>query len=107
MLDTGGAERTTIDIGRAVKEAGWTALVATRGGRLAQELADAGGELVRMRVHSKSPATIWRNAGALVQLIRERNISLVHARSRAPAWSALLAARRCRVPFVKIGRAHV
>jgi glycosyltransferase involved in cell wall biosynthesis len=99
-LDTGGAERTTIDIARAVKEAGWTALVATRGGRLAPELADAGGELVRMRVDSKNPRTIWRNAGALVRLIRERNISLVHARSRAPAWSALLAARRCRIPFV-------
>ncbi len=38
-LDTGGAERTTIDIARALKETGWTALVATRGGRLAPELA--------------------------------------------------------------------
>jgi glycosyltransferase involved in cell wall biosynthesis len=99
-LDTGGAERTTIDIARALKETGWTALVATRGGRLAPELADAGGELIRMRVHSKSPRTIWRNAGELTRLIRERNISIVHARSRAPAWSALLAARRCRIPFV-------
>src|SRR5688572_25404251 len=99
-LDTGGAERTTIDIARALKETGWTALVATRGGRLALELADAGGELIRMRVDSKNPRTIWSNAAELVRLIRERNISLVHARSRAPAWSALLAARRCRIPFV-------
>lgn len=99
-LDTGGAERTTIDIARALKETGWTALVATRGGRLAPELADAGGELVRMRVDSKNPRTIWSNAAELVRLIRERNISLLHARSRAPAWSALLAARRCRIPFV-------
>lgn len=99
-LDTGGAERTTIDIARALKETGWTALVATRGGRLAPELAEAGGELIRMRVDSKNPRTIWGNAAELVRLIRERNISLVHARSRAPAWSALLAARRCRIPFV-------
>src|SRR5688572_27234040 len=99
-LDTGGAERTTIDIARALKQAGWTALVATRGGRMAHELAEAGGELIRMRAASKSPQVIWANAGELVRLIRERNIALIHARSRAPAWSALLATRRCGIPFV-------
>ena len=99
-LDTGGAERTTIDIARALTQAGWSALVATRGGRLAPELADAGGELIRMRAESKSPRLIWENAGVLARLIRKRNISLIHARSRAPAWSALLAARRCDILFV-------
>ena len=99
-LDTGGAERTTIDIARALTRAGWTALVATRGGRMALELKEAGGELIRVSADSKNPRTIWANAGHLVRLIRERNISLIHARSRAPAWSALIAARRCRIPFV-------
>lgn len=99
-LDTGGAERTTVDIARALRQAGWTALVATRGGRLGPELTDAGGEIIRMRVDSKNPRTIWANAAELARLICERNISLVHARSRAPAWSALLAARRCHIPFV-------
>jgi glycosyltransferase involved in cell wall biosynthesis len=99
-LDTGGAERTTIDIARALSQAGWGALVATRGGRLAPELAEAGGELILMRADSKNPLVIWANADALVRLIRERNISLIHARSRAPAWSAKLAAQRCGIPFV-------
>ena len=99
-LDTGGAERTTIDIARAVNEAGWGALVATRGGRLAPELKQAGGELIPMRAQSKNPLVIRANAGVLAALIRERNISLVHARSRAPAWSAMMAARRCGIPFV-------
>ena len=99
-LDTGGAERTTIDIARALTAAGWGAPVATSGGRLASELKATGGELIRMRAQSKSPLVIWNNAGALERLIRERNISIVHARSRAPAWSALLAARRCKIPFV-------
>jgi len=99
-LDTGGAERTTIDIARALTQAGWGALVATRGGRLAPELAETGGELISMQADSKNPRTIWANAGALAKLIRERNISLIHARSRAPAWSALMAARRCGIPFV-------
>ena len=40
------------------------------------------------------------NARAIARLIRQQGVDLVHARSRAPAWSALMAARRARVPFV-------
>jgi len=99
-LDSGGAERTTVDIAKALTEAGWGALVATRGGRLAHELRENGGELIRMDAASKNARTIFANAGRLARLIRERNISLIHARSRAPAWSALMASRRANIPFV-------
>jgi glycosyltransferase involved in cell wall biosynthesis len=53
-----------------------------------------------MPVASKSPWRILRNARALAKIIREQNVVIIHARSRAPAWSALLAARRCGIPFV-------
>jgi glycosyltransferase involved in cell wall biosynthesis len=76
------------------------ALVASEGGRLENELVSAGGELIRMSVASKNPLTLWRNAGAIADLIRERNIVVVHARSRAPAWSARIATRRTNIPFV-------
>ncbi len=99
-LDAGGAERTTIDIARALNAAGFRALVASEGGRLEQELLDAGGELRRMRLDKKNPWQVWRNATALSRLIAQDGVSLVHARSRAPAWSALIAARRAGVPFV-------
>lgn len=99
-LDAGGAERATIDIARALKEAGWTALVASTGGRLESELAAAGGEMIRMDAASKNPRVLFANAALLTDIIRIRNISLIHARSRAPAWSALLAARRANIPFV-------
>ncbi len=99
-LDAGGAERTTIDIARALREAGWTALVASEGGRLEGELAATGAELIRLPVASKNPRTVYANAARLADLIRTRNISLVHARSRGPAWSALMAARRTNIPFV-------
>ncbi len=49
---------------------------------------------------SKNPVTILANAWRLVKLIDKRDIDLVHARSRAPAWSALLATRRTLRPFV-------
>ena len=99
-LDTGGAERTTIDIARALTAAGYRALVASEGGRLEDELRRAGGELRRMALDTKQPVKLLANARALARLISAENIAIVHARSRAPAWSALFAARRARVPFV-------
>src|SRR5579885_539982 len=99
-LEAGGAERTTIEIAQALTQAGFLALVASQGGRLEGELAASGGELVRMPGNAKSPARIMANALALRERIRKRAVKLVHARSRAPAWSALFAARMARVPFV-------
>ncbi|MBX2805853.1 MAG: glycosyltransferase family 4 protein [Hyphomicrobiales bacterium] len=99
-LETGGAERTAIEVSEAVVLAGGTGLVASEGGRLESDLTAAGGELIRFPAATKNPRAIFRNAHALEALIRERNVSLIHARSRAPGWSALMAARRAGVPFV-------
>jgi glycosyltransferase involved in cell wall biosynthesis len=99
-LDAGGVERTTIEVAAALVRAGHRALVAARGGRLAGELEAVGGELVLLPMDAKDPLTIWRNARRLAELARDRNVSLLHARSRAPAWSALWAARRLGLPFV-------
>jgi glycosyltransferase involved in cell wall biosynthesis len=96
----GGAERTTIDIARALVDAGLRALVASEGGEMEDELRSAGGELIRLSAASKNPLIISRNAQKLVHIIRKRNILLIHARSRAPAWSALIAARLTGIPFV-------
>ncbi len=99
-LGAGGAERTVIEVSQAIVAAGGVALIASEGGRLEDELAAVGGELVRFPASVKNPLAILANARKLEKLIADRNISLVHARSRAPAWSALLAARRAKVPFV-------
>jgi glycosyltransferase involved in cell wall biosynthesis len=99
-LDAGGAERTTIDIARALVRSGWRALVASEGGRMEPLLAEAGAELFHMPVNSKAPHTILANVRRLAALIRAQKVKLIHARSRAPAWSALMAARRMHIPFV-------
>ncbi|MGN6149115.1 MAG: glycosyltransferase family 4 protein [Rhizomicrobium sp.] len=99
-LDTGGAERTTLDVAAALVREGFTALVASRGGRMEEELAASGAELVRLNAASKSPRIMLSNVLALRDLIRKRNVGLVHARSRAPAWSALSASSMAGVPFV-------
>lgn len=99
-LDTGGAERTTIDVARAIVAAGGRAIVASRGGRMVAELEDAGARHVEMSVHSKNPVVMALNVERLTRLIAREKIGLVHARSRAPAWSALAAARRAKIRFV-------
>ncbi|HWA31296.1 MAG TPA: glycosyltransferase family 4 protein [Rhizomicrobium sp.] len=100
QLNTGGAERTTLDIAAALVREGFCALVASEGGRMEPELAAVGGELIRMPAASKAPHKILSNAMALRDLIRKRDVKIVHARSRAPAWSALMAANTAGVPFV-------
>src|SRR5690606_7288467 len=64
------------------------------------ELKEAGGELVRINMASKNPVVMLRNAGKLAHLIRSRRAGVVHAHGRAPAWSAYIAARATRVPFL-------
>jgi glycosyltransferase involved in cell wall biosynthesis len=99
-LDTGGSEQAAVEIAEALARAGASALVATEGGRMATAITGAGGEIVPLPMASKNPFTILINARRLARLIEERGVDLVHARSRAPAWSALLAARRTGRPFV-------
>jgi len=99
-LDTGGSEQAAIEIAEALTRAGASALVATEGGRMATAMTQAGGEIVPLPMASKNPITILANAARLARLIEERGVDLVHARSRAPAWSAFLAARRTGRPFV-------
>lgn len=99
-LDTGGAEKSAIELAEAVTRARAICLVASQGGRMEAALLEAGGELIRLPLAAKNPARMAANAVALHRLMRARGVDLVHARSRAPAWSALAAARLARVPFV-------
>ncbi len=93
----GGVERATLDMAGAVNRAGFRSIVASWGGADADELE---GEFVRLPVHSRNPAVMLANVGRLAKLIQKEGVSLVHVRSRAPAFSAIAAARRAGVPVV-------
>jgi glycosyltransferase involved in cell wall biosynthesis len=100
-LDTGGAELSLVEIVEAVVRAGGRALaLAEPDGRLAPRVTAAGGELMPFPAAAKNPIRMLANARAIARLVQEQGVDLIHARSRAPAWSALIAARRARVPFV-------
>jgi len=100
-LGGGGVERGTVEMSAAITKAGGTALVASAGGMLASSVERAGGRNVLIKsMPSKNPWRIWRNASVLADVIRSEKVDLVHARSRAPAWSAYWATRRTGTPFV-------
>jgi glycosyltransferase involved in cell wall biosynthesis len=99
-LEAGGVEQVTLDLAAAVARAGAGSLVASQGGRLEAELAASGARLARMPVHSKNPFTMAANAARLAAVIRREKVSLIHVRSRAPAFSALSAARATGVPLI-------
>ena len=99
-LDAGGAERTTVDIARALAGDNFRALVAAEGGRLEQQLSAVGVDIHHLPLDSKAPHILVANAVRLARLIRREGVSLIHARSRAPAWSASMAARATGIPFV-------
>ena len=99
-LDTGGAELSTVEIAEAITVSGGRAIVISEGGRLEKQLADVGGEIVRLPAATKNPIRMWKNASDIAKFVRTHGVHLLHARSRAPAWSALRAARLTGIPFV-------
>ena len=99
-LVTGGVERGTVDIAAALVAAGWTALVASAGGPMVREIERAGARHLALPLDTKNPIAISANVGRLKTVIAEYGIDIVHARSRAPAWSALYAARHAGAHFL-------
>ena len=99
-LVTGGVERGTVDMAVAQVKAGWRALVASSGGPMVRELDRAGAEHIVLPLDTKNPFIIRRNAARLADLIRLEAVDLVHARSRAPGWSAWQASRTTGTPMI-------
>lgn len=99
-LDTGGAERTAIDIAAALSAVGARALVACERGRLVSELQAKGGIWIPFPAATKNPVSMALNVRKLARLIVSEQAEIVHARSRAPAWVALGATRLTKTPFI-------
>lgn len=100
QLESGGVERGTVEIVQAIAAAGGRPLVASAGGRLVAAVERHGGRHHVLPLARKNPVTVWRNGDRLAALMAAENVSLIHARSRVPAWAARRAARRLGLPFV-------
>lgn len=99
-LVTGGVERGAVDIAAALVAEGERGIVVSSGGPMTHDLTRAGAEHITLPVDSKNPFVIRKNIDRLAQIIRDNNVDIVHARSRAPAWSAFYAARKTGARFI-------
>ena len=99
-LGYGGAETGCYDLAHYLHENNCTSFIATSGGDLIKFIDKKKVKLFRLPVHSKNPLIIIFNTFALVFIILVNGISIVHARSRAPAWSCFLATKITRKKFV-------
>lgn len=99
-LDHGGAERVVVEIAEAVSKAGQRALIAGENGYLTNAALRAGADVFPLPLDTKNPLKIWRNSKKVERLCKEQAVDLIHAHSRAPAWSGYRAAHRLGVPFV-------
>ncbi|MDA8809358.1 glycosyltransferase family 4 protein [Candidatus Pelagibacter sp.] len=99
-LGYGGAETGCYDIAHYLPENNCGSYIVTSGGELLKFIDKKKVKIIKLPVHSKNPLIIFINFLALIFIILINNISIVHARSRAPAWSCLIAAKITGRKFV-------
>ena len=99
-LGYGGAETGCYDIAHYLPENDCGSYIVTSGGELLKFIDKKKVKIIKLPVHSKNPLILFINFLALIWVILINNISIVHARSRAPAWSCLLAAKITGRKFV-------
>ena len=99
-LGYGGAETGCYDIAHYLPENGCKSFIITSGGELTKYINKEKVKLIKLPVHSKNPLLIFLNTIIIIGIILFFNISIVHARSRAPAWSCLIATKITGRKFV-------
>ena len=99
-LGQGGVERGTVEIAQALSAAGIPNAVASAGGRLVRALDDIGVEHLELPLDRKNPFTLRRCAKRLAEYCADEGVTLMHVRSRAPAWAVKWASKRCGVKWI-------
>jgi hypothetical protein len=99
-LKQGGVETGTIEIASALQAKKIKNIVVSNGGPMVAQLKKMGVAHFQLPVHSKNPLRMWLNSYKIAKIARENNVSLMHVRSRAPAWSVKWASKKTGIPFI-------
>lgn len=99
-MNHGGVEMGTVEIASGLQAEGIKNFVASAGGRMVYDLKKIKVKHFELPLKTKNPIKLWLNARKLEKIIKENGINIVHARSRAPAWSAYWAAKRAGVQYL-------
>jgi glycosyltransferase involved in cell wall biosynthesis len=99
-LHSGGSVHHAIEIAEALTKLNHRAIIVSEGGRMEPAAVRAGATVIKLPVASKNPSKMYANAKKLAELSRDLGADVLHAQSRAPAWSCLVAQRMSKVPFI-------
>ena len=99
-LDSGGLVSGAVEIATALKKNNFTSVVASSGGYKENEIFRHKTILEKLPVDSKNIFKVIANKNRIIELVRKHKINIIHARSRAPAWSSYWAAKELSIPFV-------
>ncbi len=99
-LVSGGVERGTLEIAQKIVNSGYRSIVISAGGPLVESLEKSGSKHIYLNVASKNPFIILLNSIKIAKIIKQEKVDIIHARSRAPAWSCLIAAKKTRIKLV-------
>ena len=99
-LNQGGIERGTVELNRELVKRGHQSTVISAGGRLSSVIQDDGGDHITLDLCSKNPFTFFQRSYLLEQELKRINPTLLHARSRVPAWLCWQANKSLKIPFI-------
>lgn len=99
-LGQGGVERGTLEIASALTAAGIPNAVASAGGRLVRALEECGTDHLLLPIDKKNPFTLRKCAKKLAEYCKAEGVTLMHVRSRAPAWAVKWASEMCGVKWI-------
>ena len=99
-LNQGGVELGTIEIASELQKRGIKNFVASAGGRMEGNLERLKVKHFTLPLKTKNIFKMWLNSLRLAKIIKENGVTVVHARSRAPAWSAYWAAKKCGIHYI-------
>ena len=99
-MEQGGVERGVVEMNRVIVAEGWSNVVVSAGGRLADQVTADGGRHIAMDVKSKNPLTFFVRAARLRRVLEEERPDVVCVHSRVPAWLFVWANRRLRLPWI-------
>ena len=99
-LNISGAEQGCFDVANYLTKNGFTSNIITSSGYRIEQLEKNGSIVNRIPVHSKNPLTMIINFFRIIKIVKKNNINIIHARSRAPAWSCYFVAKIAKIKFI-------
>jgi len=99
-LNISGAEQGCFDVANYLTKNGFTSNIITSSGYRIEQLEKNGSIINRIPVHSKNPLTMIINIFRIIKIVKKNNINIIHARSRAPAWSCYFVAKIAKIKFI-------